>query len=102
MGRRWVDLGVAGRALDWRDAAAYARRARGARKRPSHGWTSLTPTEHSVVALVGEGLTNPQTVERLLMGRATVKTHLGHAFDKLGVRTRTELAAFVARQTAPP
>ena len=34
-----------GRDLDWREAAAYARRARGERKRPHHGWASLTPTE---------------------------------------------------------
>ena len=40
-----------GRNLDWRDAAAYARRARGERKRPDHGWASLTPTEQQVVAL---------------------------------------------------
>ena len=88
-----------GRDLDWRDAAAYARRARGERKRPSHGWASLTPTEQQVVALAGEGLTNPQIAERLLMGRATVKTHLGHAFDKLGVRTRAELASQAARRS---
>ena len=61
-----------GRGLDWRDAAAYARRARGERRRPRHGRSSLTPTEQQVVDLVVEGLTNPQIAERLLMGRATV------------------------------
>ena len=71
--------------LDWRDAAAYARRARGERKRPHHGWASLTPTEQQVVALVAEGLTNPQIAQRLLMGRSTVKTHLSRIFTKLGV-----------------
>jgi DNA-binding CsgD family transcriptional regulator len=89
-----------GRRLEWRDAAAYARRARGERKRPSHGWASLTPTEQSVVALVADGLTNPQIAERLLMGRATVKTHLEHVFTKLGTRTRAELAAEAVRRTA--
>jgi predicted ATPase/class 3 adenylate cyclase/DNA-binding CsgD family transcriptional regulator len=87
--------------LDWRAAAAYARRARGERKRPGHGWASLTPTEQQVVALVAEGLTNPQIAERLLMGRATVKTHLEHIFTKLNIRTRAELAAATARRTAP-
>ena len=86
--------------LDWRQAAAYARRARGQRKRPTHGWASLTPTEQQVVALVSEGLTNPQIAERLLMGRATVKTHLEHIFTKLDIRSRTELAAASARRTA--
>jgi DNA-binding CsgD family transcriptional regulator len=86
-----------GRALDWREAAAYARRARGERGRPQHGWASLTPTETQVVVLVAEGLTNPEIAERLLMGRATVKTHLAHVFRKLGVHTRAELAAEVVR-----
>jgi DNA-binding CsgD family transcriptional regulator len=91
----------AGRSLDWREAAAYARRARGERKRPHHGWASLTPTELQVVALVSEGLTNPQIAERLLMGRATVKTHLEHVFTKLGMRTRAELAAEATRRSGP-
>ena len=91
---------AAGRSLDWREAAAYAPR-RGERKRPHHGWASLTPTELQVVALVAEGLTNPQIAERLLMGRATVKTHLEHVFTKLGIRTRAELAAEATRRSSP-
>jgi DNA-binding CsgD family transcriptional regulator len=87
-----------GRGLDWRQAADYARRARGERKRPHHGWASLTPTELQVVALVAEGLTNPQIAERLFMSRSTVKTHVEHIFAKLGVRRRSELAAATARQ----
>jgi predicted ATPase/class 3 adenylate cyclase/DNA-binding CsgD family transcriptional regulator len=86
-----------GRALEWHDAVAYARRARGERKRPRHGWESLTPTEEQVVALVAEGLTNPQIAERLLIARSTVKTHLDHIFAKLGVTSRAELAARAAR-----
>jgi DNA-binding CsgD family transcriptional regulator len=89
-----------GRDLEWRDAAAYARRARGERKRPQHGWASLTPTEHGVVALVAEGMTNAQIAERLLMGRATVKTHLDHVFTKLGIRTRAALAAEATRRNS--
>jgi predicted ATPase/class 3 adenylate cyclase/DNA-binding CsgD family transcriptional regulator len=96
-----ADAAIAeGRNLDWREAAAYARRARGERKRPSHGWASLTPTERQVVDLVAAGLTNPEIAERLLMGRPTVKTHLSHIFAKLGVRTRSELASMATRQTS--
>jgi DNA-binding NarL/FixJ family response regulator len=47
---------------------------------------------------VADGLTNPQIPERLLMGRATVKTHLDHAFAKTGLHSRTELAAAYARR----
>jgi DNA-binding CsgD family transcriptional regulator len=67
------------------------------RKRPRHGWAALTPTESQVVDLVAQGLTNPQIAERLIMGRATVKTHLEHIFAKLGVTTRTELASEAVR-----
>lgn len=89
-----------GRALEWRDAAELARRMRGERKRPRYGWASLTPTEDQVVALVAQGLTNPQIAERLLIERATVKTHLEHIFNKLDVHSRAELAAHATRQRA--
>ena len=88
---------VEGHALPWIEAVSFARRARGERRRPRHGWSALTPTEEQVVALVTEGLTNPQIAARLLMGRATVKTHLEHIFVKLAVTSRSELASQAAR-----
>jgi DNA-binding CsgD family transcriptional regulator len=87
-----------GRDIGWPEAVQYARRARGERKRPRHGWAALTPTELQVVDLAAQGLTNPQIAERLIMGRATVKTHLEHIFAKLGVTTRTGLASEAARR----
>jgi predicted ATPase/class 3 adenylate cyclase/DNA-binding CsgD family transcriptional regulator len=87
-----------GRDIGWPAAVQYASRARGERKRPRHGWAALTPTELQVVDLAAQGLTNPQIAERLIMGRATVKTHLEHIFTKLGVTTRTELASEAARR----
>jgi predicted ATPase/DNA-binding CsgD family transcriptional regulator len=86
-----------GLSLDLSQAAAYARRARGERARPRHGWASLTPTEHHVAELVAQGLTNPEIAERLLIARGTVKTHLEHVFAKTGLRNRSELAAAVIR-----
>lgn len=74
----------------------YAQRTWGARKRPTFGKQSLTPTEAEVAALAAKGLANPEITEKLLMGRATVKTHLSSAYAKLGVKNRTELAVFVA------
>ena len=71
----------------------YARRARGRRRRPATGWSSLTPTEREVVRLVAEGLTNPEIGARLLMSRGTVKSHLSHVFTKLGTANRAQLAA---------
>jgi DNA-binding CsgD family transcriptional regulator len=82
-----------GARLSLDEAAGFARRARGSRGRPASGWASLTPTEREVVALVVEGLNNPEIAARLLMGRGTVKTHLAHVFSKLEVANRTELAS---------
>lgn len=79
------------------DAVMMVLRSRGARLRPATGWASLTPTEREVVALVAEGLSNPDVADRLFMSRSTVKTHLNHVFAKLGVTTRSELAAAYVR-----
>ena len=82
-----------GRALGLDDAIAYARRGRGERKRPSQGWGSLTPTETQVVALVQEGLSNPDIARRLICSPRTVQAHLTHIFTKLDVSSRAELTA---------
>jgi DNA-binding CsgD family transcriptional regulator len=86
-----------GAALDLADAVAYAQRGRGERKRPSHGWAALTPTEEQVAGLVAEGLSNPDIAERLFISRRTVASHLTHVFAKLNIRTRSELTAAVLR-----
>lgn len=41
-----------GAELSTEEVIAYAQRGRGARKRPSSGWTALTPTELDVARLV--------------------------------------------------
>jgi DNA-binding CsgD family transcriptional regulator len=87
-----------GAALSLAEAVAYARRGRGMRKRPPHGWPSLTPTEIDVVRLAPQGLTNPQIAARLFVGRETVKTHLTNVYMKLGLASRAELAAEATRQ----
>ena len=79
-------------------AVAYARRARGSRRRPTTGWDSLTPTELQVVELAAQGFTNPEIGRRLFIGAGTVKTHLSHVFAKLNVSSRTELAAAASRR----
>jgi DNA-binding CsgD family transcriptional regulator len=92
--RAWAD----GLKLSLEDAAAYARRGRGQRKRPKHGWESLTPTELQVVRHVAGGLTNPQIGERMYISRGTVKAHLSHVFAKLDVSNRQTLTAEAIRR----
>jgi DNA-binding NarL/FixJ family response regulator len=50
---------------------------------------SLSARETEVLALVAQGLSNPEIAKRLFLGEATVKTHLLHAFEKLDVSDRT-------------
>jgi DNA-binding NarL/FixJ family response regulator len=42
---------------------------------------------------VTRGLANPQIGERMFISRATVKTHLSHIYSKLGISSRSQLAA---------
>ncbi len=65
-------------AMETDDAVAYARRARGERKRPSSGWDSLTPTELAVVRHVAAGLTNRHIGERMFITPGTEGPPLPH------------------------
>lgn len=50
---------------------------------------TLSPREREVLALVAQGASNPTIGATLFVSEATVKTHLLHAFEKLGVNDRT-------------
>ena len=53
----------------------------------------LTPTERRVVELAAGGLPNKKIATTLFVTVHTVEVHLAHAYAKLGVRSRTQLAA---------
>jgi DNA-binding CsgD family transcriptional regulator len=86
------------------DAARVRRRLRalGVRRRiagmvpPRNGWPGLTECELEVVRQVARGLTNRQVAERLFLSQHTVSNHLRHAFAKLDVTSRVELARLAA------
>ena len=54
----------------------------------------LTAREFEVLRLIGRGATNEEIAEQLVIGEATVKTHIGRIFDKLGLRDRAAAIVF--------
>ena len=56
----------------------------------------LTAAEARVATLIGSGLSGPQAAQVLGVSPATVKTHLGRCFEKLGVRSQVELARMLS------
>jgi predicted ATPase/DNA-binding NarL/FixJ family response regulator len=88
---------AAGAALSADEAIAYAQRGRGERKRPSTGWAALTPAEINVVRLVSEGLPNKDVAARLFVSTRTVQAHLSNVYNKLGLRSRVQLAQEASR-----
>jgi predicted ATPase/DNA-binding CsgD family transcriptional regulator len=88
-----------GARLSLPEAVAYARRGRGEHADAKHGWASLSPVERQVVELASQGLSNPRIAGELFISRNTVKAHLSHAYMKLGVANRTELARLASRRS---
>lgn len=66
------------------------------RERTPH--SSLTPRELEVLQLVAAGSSNREIGRQLMLSEATVKSHLVHIYDKLGVRSRTSAVASAREQ----
>jgi DNA-binding NarL/FixJ family response regulator len=79
-------------------AYGVRRGAHGPRRRPKAGWDALTETERRVAALLAEGLSNPQIAARMFTSRRTVQFHVSNILAKLGLSSRVELAALIARR----
>jgi NarL family two-component system response regulator LiaR len=57
----------------------------------------LTPREREVLALLVEGLSNPEIAERLVISLGTARSHVGHILEKLEVSNRAEAIAAAIR-----
>jgi ATP/maltotriose-dependent transcriptional regulator MalT len=63
----------------------------------------LTETERRIAALIARGQTNREVASAMFVTENTVQSHVRHIFQKLGVRSRTELAArFLSTGTTGP
>ncbi|GGV00442.1 DNA-binding response regulator [Streptomyces litmocidini] len=67
----------------------FAHRSETERERPA-SLAGLTDRETDVLRLVGQGLTNEQIAQRLVVTVATVKTHLNRVMSKLGLASRAQ------------
>jgi DNA-binding NarL/FixJ family response regulator len=87
-GGAWFDPGVAPRVLErYRRVVAPATRDAARLK-------LLTEREHDVLRLMARGATNAEIAANLYVAEATVKSHVGSIFTKLGVRDRAAAIVF--------
>jgi DNA-binding NarL/FixJ family response regulator len=69
----------------------------GSRAPGTEGLAALSPREREIADLVAQGLTNREIGARLFLSEKTIETHLTRVFQKLGLRSRTQVAAEVSR-----
>lgn len=79
-----LDSRVLGRLLGRRDQS---------KPRADSRIDTLTVREREVLTLLAEGLSNDQLARRLMIGEATVKTHVARILEKLGIQTRAQAVA---------
>jgi DNA-binding CsgD family transcriptional regulator len=84
-------------ATRWEKRAREELDAAGARLPRAASNVPLTPREERIAQLVAEGLTNKEIARRLVISTKTVEGHLRNIFEKLGVRSRTQVARAVSR-----
>jgi DNA-binding NarL/FixJ family response regulator len=87
-GGAWFDAAVAPRVLD------HYRRQVAPAAREATRLELLTEREHDVLRLMARGATNAEIAVALHVAEATVKTHIGSVFAKLGVRDRAAAIVF--------
>ncbi|MBO8164626.1 MAG: response regulator transcription factor [Brevibacillus sp.] len=62
---------------------------------PTAPHEQLTPRELEVLRLIGQGKSNQEIADELIIGIKTVKTHVSNILSKLGVEDRTQAAIYV-------
>jgi DNA-binding CsgD family transcriptional regulator len=84
--------------VPWAQRARRELRASGeSLRRPDDARVDLTPQELQIAQLAAKGLSNREIAGRLFLSPRTVSTHLYRIYPKVGISSRTELAAVMAR-----
>jgi len=60
--------------------------------------TALSDREIEIAKLVGEGATNKEIAQKLVLSENTVKVHIRNILEKLGLRNKQQIAAYAARR----
>jgi DNA-binding CsgD family transcriptional regulator len=89
-------------AQPWADQARVELRATGeaASEASDHAIRTLTPQELQVALVVAEGATNKEAAASLFLSVKTVEFHLHNTYNKLGIRSRSELTRKITLATS--
>jgi DNA-binding NarL/FixJ family response regulator len=60
-------------------------------------WIRMTPQQHRIARLVGEGLSNAEIAKRLSVEISTVKSHVSRMLQRLNMDSRQQLIAYLWR-----
>jgi DNA-binding CsgD family transcriptional regulator len=89
LGAAW-DIGRAERRLR---ALGIRRGVHGPRpRRAAFGWEALTPTELKIADQIAQGQSTPKIAQDMFLSRRTVQTHISHILNKIGARSRVDIA----------
>ncbi|HEY9778254.1 MAG TPA: response regulator transcription factor [Planktothrix sp.] len=89
-GAAWLDPAIASKVLGLMKTSQQ--KTGGSSSTVEPALVELSARELEVLALVVEGLTNPQMAERLVVSPETIKSHMRHIMEKLAVSDRTQAA----------
>lgn len=93
-------IGAGKSLLDNRAAAALMAKLRA--EAESGPMATLTEQERTLLALLGEGLTNRQIAARMYLAEKTVKNYVSRLLTKLGVERRTQAAVLASKLNPQP
>lgn len=98
--KAWLE----GRVLSVEEAAAYALAPRIAPppRTAGAGEPALSGREFEIAGLVATGMSNAEIAGRLKVSRRTIDAHLDHIRDKLGARSRVDVATWMTSRSLPP